>query len=86
MLGAVGIFQNKNDGTTLSNDTASDALVLEIEDNFLLFAFQANLYCSLVGLFFPRLKIITRSNSSPVGWSKNKIKRIFWMTRATTYN
>ena len=37
MLGAVGIFQNKNDGTTLSNDTASDALVLEIEDNFLLF-------------------------------------------------
>jgi len=52
--------------------------ILFKKDNFLLFAFQANLYCSLVGLFFPRLKIITRSNSSPVGWSKNKIKRMIF--------
>ena len=52
--------------------------ILFKKDSFLLFAFQANLYCSLVGLFFPRLKIITRSNSSPVGWSKNIIKKIIF--------
>tara|TARA_B100000780_G_scaffold178402_1_gene125053 strand:+ start:2265 stop:3362 length:1098 start_codon:yes stop_codon:yes gene_type:complete len=52
--------------------------ILFKKDKFLLFAFQANLYCSLVGLFFPGLKIITRSNSSPVGWSKNIIKKIIF--------
>ena len=42
--------------------------------NSVVFAFQANLYCSLLGIFFPNLKIITRSNSSPSGWSKNFVK------------
>jgi len=45
------------------------------KEKYVLFAFQANLYCALVGLFFPKLKIITRSNSSPSGWSKNFIKK-----------
>ena len=37
------------------------------------FAFQANLYCVLVCKFFG-ISIITRSNSSPSGWSKNSLK------------
>ena len=40
----------------------------------IVFAFQANLYCALLCLFFPKTKLITRSNSSPSGWSKNIIK------------
>ena len=38
------------------------------------FAFQANLYCILVCKIF-NVTIITRSNSSPSGWSKNKLKQ-----------
>ena len=37
------------------------------------FAFQANLYCVLICKLFG-ISIITRSNSSPSGWSKNSIK------------
>lgn len=45
--------------------------------NTLVFSFQANLYavlvCKLLGI-----KIISRSNSSPSGWSKNIIKNLIY--------
>lgn len=41
--------------------------------NYLVFAFQANLYCIIVCKLLG-IKVITRSNSSPEGWSKNPIK------------
>jgi len=41
--------------------------------NLTVFAFQANLYCIVICKLF-RVKIITRSNSSPSGWSKNNLK------------
>lgn len=53
--------------------------ILLKEKNLVLFAFQANLYCALLGLFFPRVKIITRSNSSPSGWSKNFVKKFIFL-------
>lgn len=42
--------------------------------NYVLFSFQANLYCALICLLFPKVKLITRSNSSPSGWSHNYFK------------
>ena len=45
--------------------------------NYVVFAFQANLYCTLVCKFFG-IKIIVRSNSSPSGWSKNFIKKYLY--------
>ena len=45
--------------------------------NLTVFAFQANLYCILVCNIFG-VKIITRSNSSPSGWSKNNIKLLIY--------
>ena len=47
-------------------------------NQYVLFAFQANLYCALVGIFFPKLKILTRSNSSLSGWSKNFFKKLIF--------
>jgi hypothetical protein len=38
-----------------------------------LFSFQANLYCIIVSKIF-NVPIISRSNSSPSGWSKNFFK------------
>lgn len=48
------------------------------KNSYVLFAFQANLYCALIAIFFPKLKIITRSNSSPTGWSKNYYKKLLF--------
>ena len=45
--------------------------------NILVFAFQANIYCIIVCKLFG-IKIITRSNSAPAGWSKNIIKRLIF--------
>ena len=45
--------------------------------NILLFTFQANLYAILVSKLFG-VKIISRSNSSPSGWSKNLIKNYIY--------
>ena len=39
----------------------------------LVFAFQANIYAVLVAKFL-NVKVVTRSNSAPSGWSKNFIK------------
>ena len=41
--------------------------------NFVLFSFQANIYIIILS-FFLNFKIISRSNSSPSGWSKNFLK------------
>ena len=45
--------------------------------NILIFAFQANIYAIIFAKIF-NIKIITRSNSSPSGWSKNPLKRIIF--------
>lgn len=45
--------------------------------NQLVFAFQANIYCILICKLLG-IKIITRSNSAPAGWSKNLFKRIIF--------
>lgn len=42
--------------------------------NVLVFAFQANIYCILICKLLG-IKIITRSNTAPEGWSKNIFKR-----------
>ena len=51
--------------------------ILSKSKNYVVFAFQANLYCTLVCKFFG-IKIIVRSNSSPSGWSKNFIKKYLY--------
>ena len=43
----------------------------------LVFSFQANLYAAIITKIF-KCKIITRSNSSSVGWSKSKIKKFLY--------
>ncbi len=45
--------------------------------NSLVFAFQANIYCCMMSLIFG-FKLITRSNSSPSGWSKNFLKNVIF--------
>lgn len=45
--------------------------------NSLIFSFQANLYAIMICKIF-RIKIISRSNSSPSGWSRNYIKKIIY--------
>lgn len=57
-----------------------------LDKNFIIFAFQANLYCILIAKLF-RTKIIIRSNSSPEGWSKNIVKNFifrFFLKKADT--
>ena len=51
-------------------------LIKEIVKNrdTIIFAFQANIYCILICKFFS-VKVIARSNTAPIGWSKNFIKR-----------
>jgi len=44
---------------------------------FLIFSFQANIYAIFFSRIF-RLKIISRSNSSPSGWSKNFLKNLIF--------
>ena len=54
-------------------------LIVELikDRNKVVFAFQANLYCIIIcKIFF--IKIIVRSNSAPIGWSKNILKRIIF--------
>ncbi len=48
--------------------------ILSQSRNFSVFSFQANLYAILVCKLF-NIKIISRSNSSPSGWSKNFFKK-----------
>jgi glycosyltransferase involved in cell wall biosynthesis len=54
-------------------------LIREIlnKENPLVFAFQANIYCIVVCKIL-RVKIVTRSNSSPSGWTQNNIKNFIF--------
>mgnify|MGYP000704657527 CR=1 FL=1 len=45
--------------------------------NILIFSFQANIYAIIFAKIL-NIKIITRSNSSPSGWSKNPLKKILF--------
>ena len=47
-------------------------LVKEIvkDRNIIVFSFQANIYCIIICKLFS-VKVISRSNSAPIGWSKN---------------
>ena len=45
--------------------------------NIIIFAFQANIYAIIFAKIL-NIKIITRSNSSPSGWSKNPFKKILF--------
>ena len=54
------------------------------DKNILVFAFQANIYCILICKLLG-VKIITRSNTAPAGWSKNIFKKLifkFFLRRA----
>tara|TARA_B100000965_G_scaffold406762_1_gene448210 strand:- start:4593 stop:5687 length:1095 start_codon:yes stop_codon:yes gene_type:complete len=42
--------------------------------NLIVFSFQANIYCIVICKLFG-VKVISRSNSAPYGWSKNWVKR-----------
>ena len=46
------------------------------ERNFMILSFQANIYSILFGYIF-KVKVISRSNSAPEGWSKNIFKKLF---------
>lgn len=43
----------------------------------LVFSFQANIYCIILCKIFG-VKIIVRSNSAPIGWSQNPIKKLIF--------
>ena len=47
------------------------------KDKYLVFAFQANIYAIIISKIF-KTKVITRSNTSASGWSKNIIKLFFY--------
>lgn len=42
-----------------------------------IFSFQANIYAIIISKLF-NVKIISRSNSAPIGWSKNFLKKIIY--------
>lgn len=51
--------------------------ILSLNRNYVLLAFQANLYCAIICKIF-KINIIVRSNSSPSGWALNYFrKKIF---------
>ena len=52
-------------------------MFLIVNKNTLIFAFQANLYAILIAKIFGK-KIITRSNASSEGWSKNVLKKLIY--------
>ena len=51
--------------------------LIKSSSNNLVFSFQANIYAILISKV-TLTKIITRSNSSPSGWSKNFFKKFFY--------
>ncbi len=54
-------------------------LIKEILKNrdIIVLSFQANLYCIIICKLFS-VKVISRSNSAPIGWSKNFVKRFIF--------
>jgi glycosyltransferase involved in cell wall biosynthesis len=60
--------------------------IIKSNRNCLIFSWQANIYAIILCFFF-KVKIISRSNSSPSGWSKNKLKNLifnFFLKKANT--
>ena len=49
-------------------------LYLKKNKNFIVFSFQANVYCVIICKLL-NIKIIVRSNTSPLGWKHNLIKK-----------
>jgi glycosyltransferase involved in cell wall biosynthesis len=71
---------NKNAGRKLKYLLCLILLIREIllnKRNCLVLSFQANIYAIIICYLF-NVKIISRSNSSPSGWSKNPIKNIIF--------
>jgi glycosyltransferase involved in cell wall biosynthesis len=61
-------------------------IILNNKKNCVVFSWQANIYSIIICYFF-RIKIISRSNSSPSGWSKNIFKNFifkFFLKKADT--
>ena len=52
-------------------------MFLIVNKNTLIFAFQANIYATIIAKIFGK-KIITRSNASSEGWSKNVLKKLIY--------
>lgn len=48
--------------------------ILIKEKNYLVFSFQANIYCALICVLL-NVNIIIRSNTSPIGWSHSSLKK-----------
>jgi glycosyltransferase involved in cell wall biosynthesis len=48
--------------------------IIKYNRNVLIFSFQANIYAIIIAKLF-NIKIVTRSNTSPLGWTKNNIKQ-----------
>ena len=46
------------------------------DNNRIVFAFQANIYCIILCKIF-NIPILTRSNTAPDGWSNNIIKKLY---------
>lgn len=51
--------------------------VVIFDRNYLILSFQANIYTLIISKIF-NIKVITRSNSSSAGWSKNPIKQMIF--------
>ena len=47
------------------------------DKNYILLTFQGNWYSILIAKIFS-IKVITRSNTSPIGWSKNVFKNFLY--------
>ncbi len=48
--------------------------ILIKEKNYLVFSFQANIYCAFICILF-NVNIIIRSNTSPIGWDHSLLKK-----------
>ena len=54
-------------------------LVYEVfkDNNLIVFSFQANIYCIILCKIF-NIRVIVRSNSAPIGWTSNKLKKFIF--------
>lgn len=85
---SLGISTNHKVNKYLKYFTCLIFLIYSILKNnrkVVVFAFQANIYCILICKIF-QVPIITRSNSSPSGWSKNFIKNYIFKKILKTAN
>ena len=47
---------------------------ISLDRDVTVFSFQANIYCIIICKIFS-VRVISRSNSAPIGWSENSIKK-----------